>query len=196
MLLSPTKKDLTKRCCRTKFPLRSNFAAERGVMPRTIYREESTKMKIANYVSEIEHAAASLIAAIWSEQLKLQELEEEIRKLKPVVEDNYRRAMDVQRFAEDPDAVMMGVGMYWDNYFGEDKHLYHTDMQRQELANKVASHAFSVASLSAALLQHAKQGISLAHGGTANCPNGRPIGSQNLKIIIWEARNQSLHWEE
>lgn len=31
MFLSPIKKDLTKRCCRTKFPLRSNFAAERGV---------------------------------------------------------------------------------------------------------------------------------------------------------------------
>jgi hypothetical protein len=86
--------------------------------------------------------------------------------------------------------------MYWDNYFGEDKHLYHADMQRQELANKVVSHAFSVAALSAALLQHAKQGISLAHGGAASCPDGRRIGSQNLKGIIWEARNQSLHWEE
>lgn len=153
-------------------------------------------MRIADYLSEIEHAATSLIDIIWSEQLKLHEIEVEIGNLQPVVEDNYRRALDIQHFAEDPDDVMMGVGMYWDNYFGEDKHLYHTDMKRQELANKVTSHAFSVTSLSAALLQHAKQGISLAHGGTKNCPSGRSIGSQSLKTIIWEARNQSLHWEE
>lgn len=153
-------------------------------------------MRIADYLTEIEHAASSLIDTIWSEQLKLQEVEAEIGKLQPIVEHNYRRALDIQHFAEDPDDVMMGVGMYWDNYFGEDKRLYHTDVQRQELANKVASHAFSVASLSAALLQHAKQGISLSHGGATNCPSGRSIGSQSLKSIIWEARNQSLHWEE
>lgn len=153
-------------------------------------------MRIANYLSEIEHAATSLIDAIWSEQLALNDLEDEVKNLKPVVVENYRRALNIQHFGEDPDDVMMGVGMYWDNYFGEDKRLYHTDMQRQELANKVVAHAFSIASLSAALLQHAKQGISLAHGGTTNCPEGRAIGSQSLKSIIWEARNQSLHWEE
>ncbi|PKG79263.1 hypothetical protein CXF80_13635 [Shewanella sp. Actino-trap-3] len=153
-------------------------------------------MRIPDYLSEVEHAALSLIDAIWSEQLKLQKIEEEIEKLQPVVEENYSRAVDIQQFAEDPDDVMMGVGMYWNNYFGEDKQLYHTDQNRQELANKVASHAFSIASLSASLLQHAKQGISLAHGGLANCPSGRIIGSQSLKNIVWEARNQSLHWEE
>lgn len=153
-------------------------------------------MRIPDYLSEIEHASVCLIDAIWNEQLKLQELEKEIGKLQPVVESNYRRAIDVQQFAEDPDDVMMGAGMYWDNYFGGDKQLYHTDKNRQKLANKVTSHAFSVASLSASLLQHAKQGISLAHGGMGNSPCGRTIGSQSLKNIIWEARNQSLHWEE
>lgn len=153
-------------------------------------------MRIADYLSEIEHAVTSLIDTIWSEQLKLHELAEKLGELQPLVEGNYRRALGIQNFAEDPDDVMMGVGMYWDNYFGEDKQLYHIDMRRQELENEVASHAFSVASLSSALLQDAKQGISLAHGGTANCPNGRSIGTQSLKGIIWEARNQSLHWEE
>jgi hypothetical protein len=28
-------------------------------------------------------------------------------------------------YAEDPDDVMAGVGLYWENYFGADKEVYH-----------------------------------------------------------------------
>ena len=49
MFLSPIKKDLTKRCCRTKFPLRSNFAAERGVRPQV---PQGKIMKDKNYSSD------------------------------------------------------------------------------------------------------------------------------------------------
>ena len=44
MFLSPIKKDLTKRCCRTKFPLRSNFAAERGVRPQEKLPAQGSKI--------------------------------------------------------------------------------------------------------------------------------------------------------
>lgn len=27
-------------------------------------------------------------------------------------------------------------------------------------------------------------------------PNGRQIGSQHLKSVIWQGRNQAQHWEE
>jgi hypothetical protein len=27
-------------------------------------------------------------------------------------------------------------------------------------------------------------------------PDGRPIGSQFLKNVIWQGRNQAIHWEE
>lgn len=53
----------------------------------------------------------------------------------------------------------------------------------------------SVQALAGAILQIAKQGISIVRGNPANCPSGRSIGRENLKNVIWQARNQSMHWE-
>ncbi len=66
---------------------------------------------------------------------------------------------------------MMGVGIYWDNYFDEDKELYYKDADRRALADQIASHAFSIEALSSTLLQYAKQGLSFAHGNLPNCPD-------------------------
>ncbi len=41
------------------------------------------------------------------------------------MESKYQAAFGLQSYAEDPDDVMMGVGRYWENYFGDDKTLYH-----------------------------------------------------------------------
>src|SRR5262249_51212098 len=54
----------------------------------------------------------------------------------------------------------------------------------------------SVQALAGAILQIAKQGIAFVHGDLAGCPAGRPIGRETLKNVIWQARNQSMHWEE
>lgn len=55
----------------------------------------------------------------------------------------------------------------------------------------------STQALTGAILQIAKQGISIVHGGIDPCPAGRAIGSaETLKNVIWQARNQSMHWEE
>ena len=48
MFPSPIKKDLTKRCCRTKFPLRSNFAAERGVKQRGSQQMSDAEWSVAD----------------------------------------------------------------------------------------------------------------------------------------------------
>lgn len=41
------------------------------------------------------------------------------------------------------------------------------------------------------------KGISVAHGGLAACPDGRQVTpSQTLKNVIWQGRNQALHWED
>jgi hypothetical protein len=54
-------------------------------------------------------------------------------------------------------------------------------------------HWLSAAALASALLQIAKQGISVVHGKRASL--GRPVGTQSLSVVIWEARNQAMHWE-
>jgi hypothetical protein len=61
---------------------------------------------------------------------------------------------------------------------------------------QLTAHEFSVAALAGALLQHAKQGISIVHGPPSSAPTGRNIGSLPLRTVIWEGRNQAIHWEE
>lgn len=92
--------------------------------------------------------------------------------------------------------MMMGVGRYWENYFGPDKERHHKDVQVVQVEQAAAAHTFSIGSLSGALLQHPKQGISLVHSGPSSCPAGRAIGGSTLKDVIWQGRNQAIHWDE
>jgi hypothetical protein len=47
-----------------------------------------------------------------------------------------------------------------------------------------------------ALLQIAKQGLSLVHGSLAAAPDGRFLQGISLKEIVWQGRNQAIHCEE
>ena len=153
-------------------------------------------MFITDYLNEIEFAVANLMPAIWGERARLVELEKQLTQLTRVVEDNYRQAESIYMNAEDPEEVAMAAGVHWENYFGDDKERFHKNQDRERLQDQIVAHAFSVGSLSCALLQLAKQGISLGHGGLEGCPNGRSIGTQAIKVVIWQGRNQSIHWEE
>ncbi|PAE42774.1 hypothetical protein [Bacillus sp. 7884-1] len=66
----------------------------------------------------------------------------------------------------------------------------------QEMKKVINTHDFSYRVLAGAILQIAKQGISLVHNGLNTCPDGRIIGNETLKNIIWQGRNQALHYEE
>lgn len=161
-----------------------------------VSEEDRSMMTMDDYLTEIEFAASNLIPIIWGERDRLRKLEVEVASLTKLVEHSYRRAESIAMNAEDPDDVAMATGVYWENYFGNDKERYQKDEDREKLMEQIAAHALSVGSLAGSLLQFAKQGISLVHGGLAHCPNGRPIGSQSLKDLVWQGRNQGLHWEE
>jgi hypothetical protein len=91
---------------------------------------------------------------------------------------------------------MAGVGRYWDNYFGDDKKLYHKNEKLVSLTKLLAARELSLTTLSGNLLEHAKKGISLVYGNPKNWPCGRSIGSQALCNVILESRNQSTHLDE
>lgn len=57
---------------------------------------------------------------------------------------------------------------------------------------------FALQTLCGALLQIAKQGISVTYATEweAKCPVGRAIGRETIRNIIWQGRNHSLHYEE
>ena len=65
-----------------------------------------------------------------------------------------------------------------------------------ELEMDIVSKQASIDALSGSLLQIAKQGISLVHRHIDSCPRGRSVvGGLYIKTIVWEGRNQSLHYE-
>ena len=68
--------------------------------------------------------------------------------------------------------------------------------QVAELQASVGVRQHSVQAIAGAILQIAKQGISLVYGAPSSAPAGRMLGSLALRDIIWQARNQSMHYEE
>lgn len=64
------------------------------------------------------------------------------------------------------------------------------------LQASVGTHQHSVQAIAGAILQVAKQGISLVHGSRTAAPTGRALGSVVIRDVIWQARNQSMHYEE
>lgn len=65
------------------------------------------------------------------------------------------------------------------------------------LQASVGAHQHAVQAIAGAILQIAKQGISLVYGGLNTVPAGRTLGaSLAVRDIIWQARNQSMHYEE
>lgn len=63
------------------------------------------------------------------------------------------------------------------------------------LRASVGTHQHSVQALAGAILQIAKQGISLGYGGLSASPHGRYVGTLTVRDIIWQSRNQSMHYE-
>jgi len=70
------------------------------------------------------------------------------------------------------------------------------EKQVAELQASIGAHQQATQAIAGGVLQIAKQGISLVHGRKARAPEGRKIGSLPIRDIIWEARNQALHFEE
>lgn len=153
-------------------------------------------MTIDDYLAEIDYAVTRVLDALWHEFVEADNLRKQIMALRAEMDHGYSRAEFIANNADDPDDVMLGVGGYWETYFGPDKDQFYKTKSLEELEARLSSKEFSFSSLSGSLLQYAKQGLSVAYGKPENWPDGRQIGTQALKTVILEARNQSIHWEE
>ncbi len=76
------------------------------------------------------------------------------------------------------------------------KEIARIEIEITQLKPIIVAKEASVQALAGAILQIAKQGIAIVHGDLAKCPPGRSIGRETLSNTIWQARNQSMHWEE
>jgi len=70
-----------------------------------------------------------------------------------------------------------------------------TNEKIEAVVMNIDAKSASITALSGALLQIAKQGISVTYGKPQNAPKGGDFNGILIKEIIWEARNQSNHYE-
>jgi len=146
------------------------------------------------YLSEIRPAIELLLPAIWAERDELVALEAEVERLTRTVESNYAQSRAIAE-SDIPDDDGIATLIHWDTYFGEDKERHHKSIELADLTQRAETHSFAVAAMAGTLLQFGKQGLSIVHNGLAASPPGRRMGSQALKDVIWQGRNQGLHWE-
>lgn len=145
------------------------------------------------YITDTEYAAKNLILLANQEEIKLQELSEQLRGVEAQLR-HHKWDFETSDLHEDfSEAHVMGAF----------HRMAHAAQQAETLQGQLASlqasigtHQQAVQAISGAILQIAKQGISIVHGGAGSAPEGRKIGTLALKDIIWAARNQAIHYEE
>jgi hypothetical protein len=152
-------------------------------------------MDMPGYLHEIKHAASETLRLVWFEHQQVEELQRKIASATAEVQDAAER-LECLQSNPDMDDDNLSTAIYWDTYFGPDKDRYYAEKSKVEVESSIALRRFLTDAQSGSILQYAKQGISLVHHGPAGCPAGRTLHGQSLKNIIWQSRNQAMHWDE
>ncbi|MBL8381795.1 MAG: hypothetical protein JNM90_01885 [Burkholderiales bacterium] len=145
------------------------------------------------YLRDTEYAAQNLIRLAMDEALHLDALSKELSRAEERVK-LHQWDFQTSDLSEDfSDAYVMAA-------FGRAaRSAQEADQLRREVVALQASigfHQQATQAIAGAILQIAKQGLSLVFGGMAGVPKGRKIGSLHITDIIMQGRNQSLHHEE
>ena len=152
-------------------------------------------MKMTEYLEEIEHAATETLRLVWSEEERYEVLEAKLAALVAQIQDTGERIAWLQA-NPDLDDDFQPTAMHWESYFGSEKEAFHADVEKLSLEVLIAARKFSTDAQGGNILQYAKQGISLVHRGISACPEGRHIGTLPIRDVIWQGRNQAIHWDE
>jgi hypothetical protein len=153
-------------------------------------------MKLSDYLKEIQHAVELIISEIYREYELIEILEAELIPLMSATKDGYNRS---NFLAMNPDLDDEGLGtmILYDTYFGADKERHYKTIELERAKQKLAAHRFSISALAGSLLQYAKQGITLRYGKHRDdCPDARLVAGMTLHEVIWQGRNQAIHWDE
>lgn len=144
-------------------------------------------MVMKDYISQTEHATRSLVDLIAADHKALDNANRALRGATEKFDFQYQTFLS--------------------NEFHTAANHYHAQMARahqataavdeevKSLAASIDAKSASIAALSGALLQVAKQGLSVVYGKPQNTPRGPEVSGLLVKDIIWEGRNQSIHYE-
>lgn len=133
--------------------------------------------------------------------------------------DEYHHALDVsQKTVEENEhskKMLSNLFMYRDQWSSNANHHYAQYVKRMEHLNtqqegamndqnqrlqnallSIGATVESMSSLAGAVLQIAKQALSLKYDGKPDSNGARKISSQCIVEVIWEGRNHAMHWDD
>ncbi len=145
------------------------------------------------YLQDTEYAVRNLIQLAHAEEDQLRALLAKLEAMKPqikVLEWDFESSDLNDDFS---DVYVIGAFSRMAQARTEANNL---QGQIASLQASIGTRQQAIQAISGSILQVAKQGISLVHGGLKPAPEGRFIGTASLKSIIWNARDQAMHFEE
>lgn len=145
------------------------------------------------YISETEYAVKNLIDLAASEENQIEELK---KKLAPIEAKYKIHKWDFETSDLHKDFSDIYVIAAFQRMAKAGKEAGKLEQEINSLQALIGSRQSAIQSICGAILQIAKQGISIVHNGLANAPDGRNIGTLKIKDVIWQARNQAIHFEE
>ncbi|MED4253345.1 hypothetical protein P4689_12125 [Priestia megaterium] len=150
-----------------------------------------------SYILDTKFAASGLIDLISKEEKELQQLKNEHQKAEEELRNKqYQYEESIYNIEDNMED--MDVRQKHSEYLSYRQNVVKPLKDKiTEITLSLEVKDASIRALCGALLQIAKQGISTVHRGLTSCPDGRNIGArEKLKNVIWQARNQSMHYEE
>lgn len=145
------------------------------------------------YVQNTEFATKNLFALATEEERQLDELLDGLRHTEELLKIHQWDFQTSDLNDDFSDAYVMAA------FHRAAKAGQETERLKGEVATlqaSVGAHQYAVQAIAGAIFQIAKQGISLVYGKPSSAPAGRTLGSLAIRDIIWETRNQSMHYEE
>jgi hypothetical protein len=155
-------------------------------------------MDMGTYVGEARYGVERVLDALWHEQGELEILTTRLDHLTHVTFAEYAWAQVMAMDAETPEDVMLASARQTETYFGVDKQRHEVANARAALELRLEARKLSIGALGGAVLQFGKQGLSVIHGRHLDdVPPGREVApSAPLSHVIWQGRNQAMHWDE
>ncbi|MQX70034.1 hypothetical protein [Sinorhizobium meliloti] len=145
------------------------------------------------YAEDTDYATRNLIHLISHEELELRRLIDALRTEEAKYKA-YQWDFETSEFHEDfSDAYVQGAFIRMATAHRDAEKLR---AQMSTLQASIGTRQAAIQAMCGALLQIAKQGISLVHGNLLAAPTGRLLSGIALKDIVWQARNQALHYED
>ena len=163
-------------------------------------------MDIIEYLSETKYAVENILNLILHDREILNQYKSELRKLEEQLADKevlYRDFLskDISDDFSDAQVIQAYQRYYIYEEKTTDKKQLITEINNlkktiKSTNSQLVAREFSIKSLCGAVLQIAKQGLSICYGKEENCVGVKMIAGERLSNIIFQARNQSMHFEE